>query len=385
MRRISAKYLYTNDYEAPLMNGYVVLDDNGTVVGIGVSEDPAAEPEYYDGAIVPGFVNAHCHLELSYLKGKFRKGTGMAGFIDQINAMRDTSSMEEKKADIEYWLDTMWNRGVSAMADISNCSDSFEAKSKSPMFTRTFLEVFGTEPEDCDNVMNGVRKLAEVAEGYGIVASPTPHACYTMSPELVTAVSAEDLRKALELKLEECKASGIGIDSITFSGDGEPTLNPQFPEMVDVTIELRDRYYPKSVISVLTNATRICRPEVRKALMKVDNAILKLDASSDRMVEMINQPACDYSVRDIVEDMKLFDGQFIMQTMFLRFPGFDSLEPENLKNWMDIVREVKPREVMAYTLDRPAPAEGLEKVHPDEMKRALQPLIDEGFKVQIKG
>ena len=104
------------------MNGYVVLDDNGTVVETGVSEDPAAEPEYYDGAIVPGFVNAHCHLELSYLKGKFRKGTGMAGFIDQINAMRDTSSMEEKKADIEYWLDTMWNRGVSAMADISNCS-----------------------------------------------------------------------------------------------------------------------------------------------------------------------------------------------------------------------------------------------------------------------
>ena len=119
--------------------------------------------------------------------------------------------------------------------------------------------------------------------------------------------------------------------------------------------------------------------------MKVDNAILKLDASSDRMVEMINQPACDYSVRDIVEDMKLFDGQFVMQTLFLRFPGFDSLEPENLKNWMDIVREVKPREVMAYTLDRPAPAEELEKVHPDEMKRALQPLIDEGFKVQIKG
>ena len=176
------------------MNGYVVLDDNGTVVEIGVSEDPAAEPEYYDGAIVPGFVYAHCHLELSYLKGKFRKGTGMAGFIDQINAMRDTSSMEEKKADIEYWLDTMWNRGVSAMADISNCSDSFESKSKSPMFTRTFLEVVGTEPEDCDNVMNGVRKLAEVAEGYGIAASPTPHACYTMSPELVTAVSAEGLK-----------------------------------------------------------------------------------------------------------------------------------------------------------------------------------------------
>lgn len=199
------------------MNGYVVLDDNGTVVGIGVSEDPAAEPEYYDGAIVPGFVNAHCHLELSYLKGKFRKGTGMAGFIDQINAMRDTSSMEEKKADIEYWLDTMWNRGVSAMADISNCSDSFEAKSKSPMFTRTFLEVFGTEPEDCDNVMNGVRKLAEVAEGYGIAASPTPHACYTMSPELVTAVSAEGLKSGyLSFHSEETQEE----EDMMISGSG---------------------------------------------------------------------------------------------------------------------------------------------------------------------
>ncbi len=194
-----------------------------------------------------------------------------------------------------------------------------------------------------------------------------------------------ELRRELEAKLSECKSAGTSIDSITFSGDGEPTLNPHFPEMIDITLELRDKYFPDSVISVLTNATRICRKEVREALMKVDNPILKLDAASDRMVELINQPACDYSVNDIVQDMKLFGGNFIMQTMFLRFPGFSTAEPENLKAWMDIVRETKPREVMVYTLDREAPAQGLEKFTVDEMREAVEPLVDEGFTVQIKG
>lgn len=195
----------------------------------------------------------------------------------------------------------------------------------------------------------------------------------------------DELRAALEGKLSECRAAGTGIDSITFSGDGEPTLNPHFPEMIDITLELRDRYFPGSVVSVLTNATRICRREVREALMTVDNPILKLDAASDAMARLINQPACEYSVRDIVEDMKLFHGNFIMQTMFLKFPGFNTADPENLKAWIDIVRETRPREVMVYTLDREAPASGLEKFTVEEMSRAVQPLVDDGFTVQIKG
>ena len=194
MRRISAEYIYTNGTAQPIRNGFVEVDDDGAVLRTGVISSREEEPEFYDGAVVPGFVNTHCHIELSYLRGKFRKGTGMAGFIDQINAMRDTSSMEEKKADIEFWMKTLWNRGVSAMGDISNCSDSFEAKAASPMYTRTFLEVFGTEPEDCDSVMRNVLELQEVADSYGLDAAPGPHACYTMSPELLTAVS----RKGLE-------------------------------------------------------------------------------------------------------------------------------------------------------------------------------------------
>lgn len=197
--------------------------------------------------------------------------------------------------------------------------------------------------------------------------------------------SPEELSVALEAALRKCHEDGTRIDSITFSGDGEPTLNPHFPEMIDITISLRDKYFPDSVISVLSNATRICREDVREALMKVDNPILKLDAASDEMARMINQPACEYSVKDVVNDLKLFNGNLVLQTMFLRFDGFDSTSEENLKGWMDIVREVKPREIMVYTLAREAPAEGLEKFSVQQMKEAVKPLIDEGFNIQIKG
>ena len=194
MERIAARYIYTLDGPGPIFNGFVEYDSDGTVLAVGGCAHPSDEEVFIDGAIVPGFVNCHCHVELSYMWKLFRKGTGMAGFIDQINALRDTKSMEEKVGDISRWMETMWDRGVSAMADISNCSDSFAIKKASPMYTRTFLEVFGTEPEDCGRVMEGVMKLKEEADGLGLDASPTPHACYTMSPGLLTAVSAEGLK-----------------------------------------------------------------------------------------------------------------------------------------------------------------------------------------------
>ena len=194
MRRIAAKYLYPLTSTEPVVNGFVEVEDDGTVIRTGVCADLAAEPVFYDGAVAPGFVNAHCHVELSYLKGQFRKGTGMAGFIDQINELRDNKTMEEKVRDLTAAMDSLWNQGVVAMADISNCADSFAVKARHPMYTRTFLEVFGTEPDDCDAVMEGVLKLKIVADGFGIDAAPTPHACYTMSPELVTAVSVEGLK-----------------------------------------------------------------------------------------------------------------------------------------------------------------------------------------------
>ena len=194
-----------------------------------------------------------------------------------------------------------------------------------------------------------------------------------------------ELRSELERVLADCLEKGVRIDSITFSGDGEPTLNPHFPERIDITLELRDKYFPDSVVSVLSNATLISRPGVREALMRVDNPILKLDAGIDSLALKMNQPSGHYSVRETVEAMKSFNGNFVLQTMFLKGPGINSLAADNLEAWRNIVRELRPREVMMYTLDRPAPAEGLEKVPVESMEEAATPLIQEGFKVQIKG
>ena len=189
-RRVAAEYVYTLEGNEPIINGFVEFDEDGTIVRTGQCGDG---DEVMKGALVPGFVNAHCHLELSHLHKKFRKGTGMAGFIDQINALRDWASDDVKTELVREWMDKLWKDGVSAVADISNDASSFPVKQSSPIYTRTFLEVFGTEPEDCEVVMESVMKLQDTSEEYGIDAAPTPHSCYTMSPQLLSASSAAGL------------------------------------------------------------------------------------------------------------------------------------------------------------------------------------------------
>ena len=192
-KRIVASYVYTLESDAPLRNGYVEYEDaDGTILEIGICENPESE-DMYQGALVPGFVNAHCHVELSHLHKKFRKGTGMAGFIDQINELRDWAGREKKAELVKEWMDKMWADGVSAMADISNDDSSFDVKASHSMYTRTFLEVFGSEPHMCEGVMDDVRALHQVASSKGIDAAPTPHSCYTMSPQLLSASAAAGL------------------------------------------------------------------------------------------------------------------------------------------------------------------------------------------------
>lgn len=195
--------------------------------------------------------------------------------------------------------------------------------------------------------------------------------------------SAKEVEEALQAKLEACASAGTPIDSITFSGDGEPTLNPEFSAIIDITLRLRDRYYPAAKVSVLSNATRICRQDVFEALQKVDNPILKLDAPSDGQAMLINQPAGEYHVAEVVENLKRFGGNFVLQTMFLRASGWESADW--VKEWMGIVRDLRPREVMVYTIDRETPMTGLRKYTVQEMQNLVQPLINEGFKIQIKG
>lgn len=196
---------------------------------------------------------------------------------------------------------------------------------------------------------------------------------------------ALELRGALESKLKTCREQGIPIDSITFSGDGEPTLNPDFPEIIDITLELRDKYYPAAKVSVLSNATMVHKDEVFEALTKVDNPILKIDAPTTELARLVNRPYPGYKVEAVVEALKRFDGDFVLQTMFLKSRYFDSSDPVLLNAWMDIVRLLRPREVMVYTIDRETPEQDLVKFTAEQMGELVKPLVDEGFTVQIRG
>lgn len=194
-----------------------------------------------------------------------------------------------------------------------------------------------------------------------------------------------DVAAALEKRLGELSQQGIPVDSITFSGNGEPTMNPDFAAIVDKTIQLRDRFYPSAKVSVLSNATMVGRESVFDALKKVDNAIMKIDASTDELIEKVNKPTGVYRLETVIEGLKKFEGNFVLQTMFLRSDEFDTAAPEALDRWMDIVRELRPREIMVYTIDRETPDKTLGKYTVEQMTQMVRPLLDEGFDIQIRG
>ena len=196
--------------------------------------------------------------------------------------------------------------------------------------------------------------------------------------------SAEKVRSDLEKKLRRCVSEGTAIDSITFSGDGEPTLNPEFARIIDDTLALRNIHYPSAKVSVLSNATNLRKEGVFDALCKVDNPIMKIDAPTNVLAARINRPYAAYDVESVVKDLMRFDGNFVLQTMFLKSEDFDSSSPECLEAWMAIVRELHPREIMVYTIDRPTPMCGLQKFSELQMIGFVKPLMEEGFKIQIK-
>ena len=199
---------------------------------------------------------------------------------------------------------------------------------------------------------------------------------------------ADAVMEELEAKLKEEVAEGRNIDVITFAGNGEPTLHPRFAEVIDRTIALRDQYYPKARVSVLSNATRMTDPKVHAVLLKVDNNILKIDGAFDQTIHLIDQPTDkNYSVRQVVDGMKSFQGQLIVQTMFVRgmHDGkvIDNTTPEEVNAWCDLMREIKPHQIMVYSLDRPTPEPNLVKVSKEEMSQFVAPLVAEGFNVSI--
>ena len=182
----------------------------------------------------------------------------------------------------------------------------------------------------------------------------------------------EDVSAMLDATLARMVADGTPPDVITFAGNGEPTMHPDFEKIIDDTIALRDKHCPAAKVSVLSNATQIHREDVRRALLRVDNNILKLDSAFDQTVQLVNKPQGSYSVARTVELLKAFNGELIVQTMFLRgeYLGkrVDNTTTEEVEAWLKLIEEIKPKQVMVYSLDRDTPCQTLEKVEKDELR-----------------
>lgn len=185
--------------------------------------------------------------------------------------------------------------------------------------------------------------------------------------------SREEVREALEARLLDMRRAGPEPDVLTFAGNGEPTAHPRFAEIMEDTLALRDRHFPRAKVSVLSNATFIRKPEVFAALCKVDNNILKLDTVDEDYIRTVDRPAGDYRVRDVVEGMKAFGGRLVVQTMFMKGTAggrdVDNTSDRHVLPWLEAVKEIAPRQVMVYTIDRETPERGLRKASPAELDR----------------
>ena len=193
-----------------------------------------------------------------------------------------------------------------------------------------------------------------------------------------------EVKAALEARLKE----GLDLDVITFSGNGEPTLHPDFLGIIEDTCALRDQYCPKAKVSVLSNSTQLGRADVVQALRLCDNRILKLDAATDEMMRRIDLPVNEHlTVEQIMEWLMAFDGDFTLQTCFLRGEHagqrIDNTTPEELDAWYKAVDTLHPKQIMIYVIDRKTPEENLTKISRDEMEAIAAPLIAKGFDVII--
>lgn len=186
----------------------------------------------------------------------------------------------------------------------------------------------------------------------------------------------EEVREGLEKVLRQRSEANLPLDDITFAGNGEPTGHPDFKDIVEDTIQLRNQYFPKAGLSVLSNSTFIHKEEVREALMLVDNNILKLDTVDPAYIQKLDRPQQPtYDVREIIKNLKRFDGHVIIQTMFLGGDGMDNTSEHYVAPWLEAVKDIKPEKVMVYTIDRETPDKKLEKA-PRETLDAIKARVE---------
>ncbi len=196
-----------------------------------------------------------------------------------------------------------------------------------------------------------------------------------------------DLKEALSSKLQELRGTVNEPDAITFAGNGEPTIHPDFVGIIDDTIEIRDQYSPHTVISVLSNASMLHKKSVRVALKKIEKNILKLDTGIESTFNILNRSAGNLSLDQIVNNLELFKGKLIIQTLFVR--GYyddhfiDNTTQEEVNAWLPLVKKVNPEYVMIYPIDRGTPVKELEKVSERELSEIAKRVEKEGIKTEV--
>lgn len=196
-----------------------------------------------------------------------------------------------------------------------------------------------------------------------------------------------DVKEKLEEKLKQLEKEKNLPTVITFAGNGEPTLHPEFESIIDETIVLRDKYAPEARIAVLSNATRLHHKRVFRALMKIDDNIQKLDSAFVETVELLNQPRGKFRLWEVVDELCNFEGNVIIQTMFVRgtYKGqyVDNTTDEELDAWLKLLQIIGPKQVMIYTIARATPINSLEKVPLEELERIAERVRAVGLETQV--
>ena len=212
--------------------------------------------------------------------------------------------------------------------------------------------------------------------------------------DIIKAISQlptrEEVYEALELKLSAMKVKSRSLDVITYAGNGEPTLHPDFPGIIDDSIILRDKYFTEAKIAVLSNSTTITNHLVKAALLKVDMNILKLDSAFDSTIKIHNQPRININVEELINNLAGFNGKLIIQTLFLRgtYKGtvIDNTTPVEIIAWLKAIEIIMPSEVMIYTISRDTPEGGqLNKVPVKELRGIAAMVEKMGIKTQVSG
>ncbi len=199
-----------------------------------------------------------------------------------------------------------------------------------------------------------------------------------------------EVKRMLRERLTEMKNKGELPDVITFAGNGEPTMHPDFATIIGDTLLIRNDLCPGARIAVLSNSTMLHKPKVVDALKKIDDVILKLDSGFIETIRLLDQPVGRFDLQSVVNNIKQFDGQLIIQTMFIRgnFKGaeIDNTTERELKAWIEVLQQIRPRLVMIYTIARDTPANDLQKVSTEELEMIAAWVIKEtGLEVQVSG